>query len=198
MYLILNYIKQIIDDDNSKSLDKQEFKKAVQDFRIEIPQEHINTIFNAFDINRDGTIDYDEFVRIIRGDLTPNRLALVKKAYNKLDKDGSGIVDIEDIKDVYNTSKHPDFISGKKTKDQILVEFLETFEMHHNVMNGTQADGQITLDEFVEYYTNISASLDNDEYFALMMNNSWNLSGDSKTYKKYEKGWTNSSPEKKN
>lgn len=128
---------KIIDDDNSKSLDKQEFKKAVQDFRVEIPQEHINTIFNAFDINRDGTIDYDEFVRIIRGDLTPNRLALVKKAYNKLDKDGSGIVDIEDIKDVYNTSKHPDFISGKKTKDQILVEFLETFEMHHNVMNGT-------------------------------------------------------------
>lgn len=31
-----------------------------------------------------------------------------------------------------------------------------------------------------------------------MMNNSWNLSGDSNTYKKYEKGWANQSPEKKN
>jgi hypothetical protein len=40
--------------------------------------------------------------------------------------------------------------------------------------------------------------LDNDEYFGLMMNNSWNLSGDSNTYKKVEKGWTNNSPEKKN
>jgi hypothetical protein len=56
----------------------------------------------------------------------------------------------------------------------------------------------VTLDEFIEYYTNVSASLDNDEYFALMMNNSWNLSGDSNTYKKQEKGWTNASPEKKN
>ncbi len=70
-----------MDDDNSKSLDKNEFKKAVHDFRIEIPDQHIDTIFSAFDINRDGTIDYDEFLRIIRGDLTPPRLAFVKKAY---------------------------------------------------------------------------------------------------------------------
>jgi Ca2+-binding EF-hand superfamily protein len=49
--------------------------------------------------------------------LTPNRLALVKKAFIKLDKDGSGIVDIDDIKDVYNASRHPDVISGKKTSD---------------------------------------------------------------------------------
>lgn len=54
------------------------------------------------------------------------------------------------------------------------------------------------MDEFIEYYTNISASLDNDDYFALMMNNSWNLSGDSNTYKKYEKGFEYTSPEKKN
>jgi Ca2+-binding EF-hand superfamily protein len=124
-----------MDDDNSKSLDKYEFKKAIADFRIAVPEEDIDVIFNAFDLNRDGTIDYDEFVRIIKGDLTPNRLALVKKAYAKLDKDGSGVVDIDDIKDVYNASRHPDVISGKKTSDQILVEFLETFEMHHNVQN---------------------------------------------------------------
>jgi Ca2+-binding EF-hand superfamily protein len=56
-------------------------------------------------------------VRIIRGDLTPPRLALVKKAFAKIDKDGSGVLDIDDIKDVYNTSKHPDVLAGKKTPD---------------------------------------------------------------------------------
>jgi Ca2+-binding EF-hand superfamily protein len=187
-----------MDDDNSKSLDKYEFKKAIRDFKVDIPEDYVEIIFNAFDLNRDGTIDYDEFVRIIRGDLTPPRLALVKKAYAKLDKDGSGIVDIDDIRDVYNTSRHPDVMAGKKTSDQVLVEFLETFEMHHSIQNGNKADGRVTLDEFIEYYTNISASLDNDEYFAIMMNNSWNLSGDSSPYKKYEKGWTNQSPDKAN
>ena len=56
-------------------------------------------------------------MRIIRGDLTPPRVALVKKAYKILDRDGSGIVDINDIKEIYNTSKHPDVLSGKKTSD---------------------------------------------------------------------------------
>ncbi len=70
-----------MDDDNSKSLSKAELKKAINDFKINIPEEHIDTIFNAFDINRDGSIDYDEFLRIIRGDLKPQRLALVKKAF---------------------------------------------------------------------------------------------------------------------
>ncbi len=68
---------------------------------------------------------------------------------------------------------------------------METFEIHHNIMNGSQADGKVTLDEFIEYYTNVSASIDGDDYFALMMNNSWNLTGDANTYKKYTNAWSN-------
>lgn len=187
-----------MDDDNSKSLSKAEFKKGCNDMRVEVPQESLDILFTAFDINRDGTISYDEFIRIVRGDLTAPRLALVKKAYKIIDKDGNGQLDINDIKGVYNASKHPDVISGKKTEDKVLLEFLETFEAHHNIQANESADGVVTLDEWVEYYTSISSSIDNDEYFALMMNNAWNLNGDSANYKKFDKGWSNVSPEKKN
>lgn len=44
-------------------------------------------------------------------------------------------------------------------------------------MHGTQSDGTVTLDEFIEYYTNISANIDNDAYFDLMMTNAWNIDG---------------------
>lgn len=53
------------------------------------------------------------------------------------------------------------------------------------------------MEEFLEYYTNISVSIDNDDYFALMMNNSWNLKGDADTYKKYDKSWGNEEATKK-
>ena len=66
-----------MDDDNSKSLSRPEFEKACRDFKMEISSDDISVIFNAFDINKDGTIQYDEFVRIIRGDLPPNRRKLV-------------------------------------------------------------------------------------------------------------------------
>jgi len=161
----------------------------MRDFKIEIADDQIAVVFNAFDLNRDGSINYDEFLRIIRGDLTPLRLALVNKAFTKLDRDNSGIVDINDIRGVYNGTKHPDVVSGKKTEDMVLNEFLETFELHHNLHNGSRANGQVTLAEFVEYYTNVSSSVDNDEYFALVMNNSWNLTGDAATYQKHSKAW---------
>ena len=113
----LGKVFRIMDDNNSKSLDRNEFRKALRDFKIDVEDEHVNIVFNAFDLNRDGSIDYDEFLRIIRGDLNNGRLQLVKKAFAKLDRDGSGTVDINDIRGLYNGLKHPDVISGKKSED---------------------------------------------------------------------------------
>jgi hypothetical protein len=39
----------------------------------------------------------------------------------------------------------------------------------------------VTLDEFIEYYTNISSNIENDSYFDLMINNAWNLDGKNNT-----------------
>ena len=63
-----------------------------------------------------------------------------------------------------------------------MVEFLETFETHLNLRENRASDGKVSLDEFVEYYKNISSSIDNDDYFTLMMNNSWNLRGNASPY----------------
>ena len=186
---------KIIDDDNSGVLSQQEFAKCCKDFKIGISEENIPILFAYFDSNRDGCLSIDEFLMAIRGELNDKRLALVKQAFQKIDNNGNGILDIEDIRDTYKADKHPDVISGKKTADQVLVEFLETFEAHHNIRNGNAADGKIDLEEFIEYYKNISVSIDNDDYFSLMMNNSWNLKGDSNPYKKFEKGWANEEAE---
>ena len=58
------------------------------------------------------------------------RVALVRQAFKILDKSGDGVVDITDIRGVYNAKMHPDVKSGKKTEDEILGEFLDTFEIH--------------------------------------------------------------------
>lgn len=38
------------------------------------------------------------------------RKKLVQQAFNKLDRDGSGEVDMSDIKDIYNAKRHPDVV----------------------------------------------------------------------------------------
>ncbi len=60
------------------------------------------------------------------------RRRLVDQAFNIIDKDRNGYLDIEDIRGTYNARMHPDVKTGKKTEDDVLMEFLETFESHHN------------------------------------------------------------------
>lgn len=37
------------------------------------------------------------------------------------------------------------------------------------------ADGIVTFDEFCDYFRDVSASIDTDEYFRAMMVNSWKI-----------------------
>jgi len=97
------------------------------------------------------------------------RKKIVMQAFNKLDKDGNGWIDITDVRGVYDAKKHPDVLSGKKTEDQILQEFLETFETAHSMRNNDTPNYVVTKEEFVEYYNNISASIDDDQYFTMMI-----------------------------
>ncbi len=55
-----------MDDNNSNSLDINEFTKACKDYRMGLNDEEIKVAFNAFDTTHNGQIDYEEFLREIR------------------------------------------------------------------------------------------------------------------------------------
>merc|ERR1712151_1104957 len=176
---------RIMDDNHSMSLDKFEFSKAMSDYMLGFSEGEIQTLFSYMDYDRSGLIEYDEFIRAIRGPMNQSRKRIVAKAFNILDKDGGGFIDINDIRGVYTADKHPDVMSGKKTEQQILQEFLATFETAHNMRNNNAPDHVVTKEEFEEYYNNVSASIDRDDYFEQMMNSAWNLDGSRVT----KKGW---------
>ena len=79
-----------------------------------------------------------------------------------------GYLTIDNIKDIYSTSKHPAVMAGKMTKEEALGEFLNSFE-------GTEGnrDGKVTLDEWVRHYEEVSCSIDTDDYFGAMMSSTW-------------------------
>merc|ERR1712060_190018 len=176
---------KIADDDDSKNLNMDEFKKAVHDFRVGLNGKQAETLFGVFDRSGDGAIDFEEFLRGVRGGMNEFRVGLAMKAFKIMDKDGSGILDLDDIRQSYNAKQHPDVKAGKKTEDEILYEFLDTFEAHHSDNKEDARDGRVSKDEWIEYYNNVSMSIDRDDYFELMMNNAWNLKGDKVT----KKGW---------
>lgn len=103
-----------------------------------------------------------------RDDLTPRRKNMVLKAFAMLDKTGQGVITVQDICNIYDVSRNPDFIEKRLTKDQILMNFLNQFDGARG-----NNDGKVTLDEFLDYYKDLSMSLPSDEYFVQMMESTW-------------------------
>lgn len=77
----------------------------------------MSRVCKIFDRDNSGTVDYEEFLRGIRGEMNQFRKDLTIRAFKIMDKDNSGILDISDIRGTYNAKKHPDVIAGKRTED---------------------------------------------------------------------------------
>jgi Ca2+-binding EF-hand superfamily protein len=139
-------------------------------FLVQPARAHLCVISLA-DTGRSGSIDFEHFLQAMAGRMNKQRRDIVDMAYNVLDADGSGEVDMADMINIYNVTSHPDYKAGKKTKEQILRELIDVFDV------GEEKDGRVTKQEFRNYYQQISAAIENDNMFELMIRNAWHISG---------------------
>jgi len=159
---------RLCDDNGNKQLTLDEFKYGFQDYGLILSNEEVQTLFMMFDKDGSGGISFDEFLVKIRGPMSKARMEIIKKAFAKMDATGDGVVTIEDLEKVYDVSQHEKYKSGEWTKKQCFEGFLKSFDV------GEQ-DGTVTFEEFLNYYSGVSSSIDHDAYFDLMMRRAWKL-----------------------
>ena len=69
--------------------------------------------------------------------LNARRRGLVRLSFEVIDNDHSGIVDMVDIKALFDASRHPLVLQKKKTADEVLQEFVNGMEV------GKDRDGKV-------------------------------------------------------
>ena len=122
------------DKDKSGTLSREELNNCLTKLGIQLSPHNFDKLFKLFDTNKDGHISHQEFARTMIGEMNQTRADVVEKVFRRLDKDGDGVIDVNDISGIYDTSKHPDVVSKKKTEKQILAQFLDMFEMNFCVI----------------------------------------------------------------
>jgi Ca2+-binding EF-hand superfamily protein len=160
-----------MDGNGDRKLSKEEFAAGLALYQLTYRREDLDRLFSFFDRDKSGTVSVAEFIRGVRPAMSMARRDLVLQAYQLIDRNCDGNVTVAELKGLYDPSKHPDVLIGKSTSDEVIVAFMASWDK--------DGDQQVRMEEFQEYYADLSAEIDSDEYFELMMRNTWHISGGS-------------------
>ena len=153
-----------IDKENVQELDLTKFKEACEQFNFELNEEEIKELFLAFTKEETTKVNYDEFIRILRGELPKNRKDLVEKVYKEINKENKEGLSLEEVFNLYNPKGSYELLYGQENEENAKKIFENTFEENHIYLNGEEGKNKlIDLDEFIDYYESVSLMIQEDE-----------------------------------
>jgi len=161
---------RIMDDDGNRKLSPPELQTGLADVGMKLSLKDAQLLLSAMDTRGVGSVSFNDFLATLRGPMSMQRKKLIGMAFQVLDRSGDGVVRVDDIQASFNAKHYPDVMEGRLSEHDALEHFLAQFD-------GVHKDGCITRDEFMAYYENISASIDDDSYFELMIRNAWHIPG---------------------
>lgn len=116
-----------MDQDHSREIEYHEFKEGLQYLGMKNIQENdMQQLFNKFDTDQKGKVDFGAFVTALRPPLPDSRLRVINEAFEKLDYNKDGVLSVEDFRMVYKEQAklHPKFICGEWTIDQVNIRLI--------------------------------------------------------------------------
>ena len=177
-----------LDTQNTQELDFSTFKSACDKFDFQLTEEEIKELFLAFTKEETTKVNYDEFIRILRGELSQNRKELVEQVYKSINEENKEGLNIEEVFGFYNPKGSYEFLYLKDKEENAKKIFENTFNENHIYLNGEKGkDKLVDLDEFIDYYESVSLMIQDDDIFREVILKSWNLYDEKQENQKEQK-----------
>jgi len=168
---VLRELIHTTNDNGSTALTLEEMNYALKDYGIDLNRHELKLVLKALEWTpSNDSIDVADLLLNLRGTLSDLRRALVEEVFRQLDSSGDGTISLAELKERYDTANHPKVKSKEKTRSQVLRDFALQF--------APRKDELITREDFINYYTNISAAIKNDDDFEDMIYSEWDLEGE--------------------
>ena len=172
---VIELLRNIRNVDKSKSngIDLDEFVSVIdellKDNEIKFSMKEIQNIFNVYDIQETGVMQYQKFINdLLKLKLmTKSRKNHLELIFNHLDFEGKQALDINYLTSLYKEPK----------ENNPLPDLIESFIDFHNVIRGNR-NPLVTKNNFVDFYNYINFLIPetkNDDLFFNFTSESWLL-----------------------
>ena len=179
LYLHLEFINSC---QNLSKITFNDFLNVFEIQHINLPSQDIKNIFNTFiSKNNKNYLDFSAFIRNYKRELNENKLSCVEQAFSNLDTNENDKVPLNLIKKLFKADKHPDVLNGLKKEEEIILEFLDCFNINYEILsldskinNDINSQRIIDFEIFANFYEYVSFIYPNDKEFENVVNSSWN------------------------
>ena len=138
--------------------------------------DEIEELFVSFDKEERGMVNYDDFIRILRGELNDKRKELVQNVFKHLDIDNKGELTVEELLNLYNPRQSLECVEQRKSEEEAMSIFEESLRGNHKYLNGDEGDTKpVDIEEFEDFYESVSIMIPSDELFRDIVLRTWGL-----------------------
>ena len=153
--------------DNNADVNVQDFFEGLQMYGLHIIKEEAVLLCRYFDQTGTEMINFEKFLYALRGKPNAERQQAIDYVYSKFDKNHVGYAEATELRKVFNCVKHPRYLSGELTEDQIFFLYLKNFSI--------DANDRVTKKEWDDYYAGISVAVPDDAHFIRLIKNQFKV-----------------------
>jgi hypothetical protein len=153
-----------------------ELEAKISAFGLHYRPENLERLYRNLDREKKGQLPIGVFVSAVRPGMAMARKDFAIQAFTLIERCCTGAISgkpatvtLGDLLRLYDSQQHPEVLLGVMQPEEVKKEFAASWAVKESTV--------ITKDEFLEYYADLSACIDSDDYFELLVRNAWHVSG---------------------
>eukprot|EP00656_Telonema_subtile_P042078 TRINITY_DN4750_c0_g1_i1.p1 TRINITY_DN4750_c0_g1~~TRINITY_DN4750_c0_g1_i1.p1 ORF type:complete len:1197 (+),score=405.96 TRINITY_DN4750_c0_g1_i1:120-3710(+) len=157
------------DWNKSKAVDKEQLRSALHTVGVTLTPQDLDALFNEFSMG--GQLPYETFLGALRGGISSRARLIVDRAFENLDLNGTGRIEMSHIRRSFQAGEHPSVRQGRQTAQQATEQFLYVI----NHVTGSSSRGAVTLEQWRQVWGDIYTASGSDEEFVQAVCAVWGI-----------------------